>query len=97
MVLALVVAAAVAVFTGCEITFPTAGSLPPDSVRVHFLDVGQADCEFIELPNGQTMVLKTTLSAALARWATTLSITLSRRIRTPTISAAWRRYWIVLR
>lgn len=57
IVLALVVAAAVAVFTGCETILPNASSLPPDSVRVHFLDVGQADCEFIELPNGQTMLI----------------------------------------
>ncbi len=27
------------------------------SIKAHFIDVGQGDCEFIELPNGQTLLI----------------------------------------
>lgn len=30
---------------------------PEGSLKVHFVDVGQGDCEFLELPNGQTMLI----------------------------------------
>ena len=48
---------------GCDIIIPTAApdKEPSESqtslLKVHFLDVGQGDSTFIELPNGETMLI----------------------------------------
>ncbi|MGM9551968.1 MAG: ComEC/Rec2 family competence protein [Clostridia bacterium] len=42
----------ICMFTGCNKTYTANGEL-----SVHFIDVGQADCELIELPNGENMLI----------------------------------------
>jgi competence protein ComEC len=32
-------------------------AIAPGEVKIHFLDVGQGDCAFLELPNGMTMLI----------------------------------------
>lgn len=45
--------------TACtiEYTEPIPSADYEGSLRVHFVDVGQADCEIIELPNGKVMMI----------------------------------------
>ena len=52
---------AVAQAFGCSVVWNgasrTASISTGEKVRVHFLYCGQADCEFIELPNGECMLI----------------------------------------
>lgn len=55
----------VTIFSLCGCTSPSEPDVPTsiarehitDTMEVHFLDVGQADCQLIVLPTGQTMVI----------------------------------------
>lgn len=52
-------------FTSCSLSNPSEGneaaasvySYTENSLAVHFIDVGQGDSEFIQLPNGETMLI----------------------------------------
>lgn len=55
---------AVFALTGCTATLPENNSAPAavpqngaDMVSVHYIDVGQGDCELVQLPNGQNMLI----------------------------------------
>lgn len=55
----LLIFALIIAFSACSITieenYPTANY--EGTLTVHFIDVGQADCQLIELPNGEVMLI----------------------------------------